>query len=129
MQLITALGATGFGVIAATLGPFIAQATAPDVAPWVSAGGATAAVGGLVYVARLLASGQLIAAPVAAREKEASEREKVLERLVEQSHDLIAEGNRREDAFHRFLINRSAADLTTGELRIQQPPDPRGDET
>jgi hypothetical protein len=105
-QLVSAISTAVLGVTASTAG-LLAQAAAPDVAPWVSAGGATAAVGGLVYVARLLASGELVASPVADRERDLRRLVHQSERREERLQELLEEAGRREDSYHRVLTGGS----------------------
>lgn len=75
---LAALAASGTGVLAGALG-VLAQ-SAPngstgleEIAPFLSGGGAAAAVGGLVYVTRKLLNGELVPRSVAERENELSQ--------------------------------------------------------
>lgn len=80
---------------------FFAQAVAPtsDVTTWVSAGGATAAVTGLAYIARLLAAGRLVAYPVEKLQEEGNRREERLTAMLEAA-------NRREDNYYKMLAGQ-----------------------
>jgi hypothetical protein len=93
---LVALAISGAGLVATLLG---ATSPAPpsDVSTWVSAGGATAAVGGLVYVARLLAAGKLVSYPVEQLQQDSRRREDTLAHLV-------ADANSREDLLHRLIL-------------------------
>lgn len=94
----------GFAIFTSTFGmttfavTSFAQTTAPDLGPWVSGGSATMAVGGLVYVARLLASGRLVHSDSAAREK-------ALEDMAERSMAVIMRANDESAEMRRFLID------------------------
>lgn len=109
MQVLTNVFAALTTSVAGVVTPLVAQAATHDVAPWVSAGGATAAVGGLVYIAKKLAAGELVAVPVA--------------KLLEQSradHDklgaLTAECLRREDLLHRMLLAQGTGPMNLDDV-------------
>ena len=91
-----ALATAGLGFVAA----FIAQASEavpPEVTTWVSAGGATAAVGGLVYVARLLASGRLVSYPVEKLMEDALARE-------DRMHVVLESERQRHDDYRAWVV-------------------------
>ena len=97
--MLVALSVTGLGIMI----PLIAQASGGDnIANYISGGGSAAAVGGLVYMARKILSGDLVSRPTVVVEKE-------LARLIQDSHDretglqnVMADANKREDAHIRF---------------------------
>lgn len=97
---LVALATSAVGVIVGA-GAFFAQAASPDVAPYVSGGGAFAAVGGLVYVTKKVVSGELVALPVGDLVKNANHREDELVRIL---RDAAA----REDDYRTFLLARRA---------------------
>jgi hypothetical protein len=94
-----AIGLAAIGVVGQAVTAVLVAASGADLGPWVSGGSATAAVGGLVYIAKRLASGELVARNVAEIEKRAEERER-------QMLELMADGRQREDAFRAFLAGR-----------------------
>lgn len=102
MTSLLASLATALGGVTTVLVAQVSPA-ADDVTTWVTAGGATAAVGGLVYVARLLASGQLVSYPVEKLQEEATRREDRLEAMLKAA-------TRREDTYHEFLTRRREPD-------------------
>lgn len=102
-QVAAAIASALVGVIASTLGSvlLLAQTTGTDtLAPYVSGGGAAAAVAGLVYIAKKLASGELVAVPIANVMRQQEEREKVVLRLLEEERE-------RADVFKTFLVGRN----------------------
>lgn len=94
--VFAAIGLAAFGVIASAASVIATTAGDTGLGPWVSGGGAAAAVGGLVYVAKKLAAGDLVAFPVSEIVKHQQEREMKLEGMLEDSL-------RREDSYHRLL--------------------------
>ena len=79
---------------------FVAQTTGTDtLAPYVSGGGAAAAVAGLVYIAKKLASGELVAVPIAHLMESSAKREDTLQKLLDDSKE-------REDVMRAFLVGR-----------------------
>lgn len=93
-----ALMTAGVGQLASVVAQ-ATGATSSEVTSWVSAGGTTMVVGALVYIARLLASGHLVAYPVEALHKEASKRESKLSDHLKRAHE-------RERALERILMGR-----------------------
>lgn len=105
---LVALAATTVGIVGVAAGPVLAQVP-PDASPWVAGGSATIAVGGLAFMAKKVASGELVAVAVdqlledaAEREDKAAEREAKLTELLQESH-------RREDSLRDLYF----ADRTT----------------
>lgn len=94
-----ALLAAGSGTVAQWLAQAAAAPSSSEVSAWVSAGGTSLAVGGLVYIARLLASGHLVAYPVEKLQEDAASREKDLSDHLKRSHE-------RERALERILMGR-----------------------
>lgn len=77
----------------------LAAETGAEFAPILSGTGAAAAVGGLAYVVKKFAAGELVAFPLASITQAALERERRLQDLIDQSKD-------REDALRLLLIER-----------------------
>lgn len=90
-----ALAVTSLGVLAS----IAAQATGGggDLAPYVSGGGAAAAVAGIVYLGRLMANGKLVSRDVAAEIE-------LLKAMNSTLSELVAQGRRREDDHRRLLL-------------------------
>lgn len=95
-----ALSISGLGFLAALVGVTAPEAPS-EITTWVSAGGATAAVGGLVYVARLLAAGKLVSYPVEQLQQDSQRREEALTHMM-------ADAQRREDLLHRLIVRGAA---------------------
>lgn len=70
------------------------------LAPWASVAGSGAAVAGIVYIARLMATGKLVARDPALAE---AEQLKTTQRLLE----LLDAANTREDRFYQYLSERA----------------------
>lgn len=99
--MIFALVAVLAGAALSTLSNLLAAATTgtpADFAPWISGGGAVTAVGGIVYIARLMATGQLVARDPA---KEAAE----LKTLLDQVLEVTRTGADREAAYRQLLLD------------------------
>lgn len=96
---IVALTTAAVGFAGSTIATVIAETSGSSVAPWAQVTGTAAAVGGLVYVAKLLADGRLVAQPVADLLRESAHRE---ERL----HQALDESQERENALRAFLISK-----------------------
>lgn len=77
----------------------LAAQTGTDLAPILSGSGAAAAVGGLAYVVKKFAAGELVAFPLASVTQASIERERKLQELIEQSRE-------REDALRLLLMER-----------------------
>lgn len=67
-----------------------------DFGPWVSAGGSVTAVAGIVYIAKMLADGKLVA-------RDPSQVEQQLKALVEKVSEVAREGHEREQDYMRLL--------------------------
>lgn len=101
------LGGTAFALLTAALGTVLAAAgsvfaaanNTTDFTPWVSGGGAAAAVGGLVYIAKKLADGSLVAYPVADLHRQSDERERQL-------HELVDDSRQREDSLRLLILQQ-----------------------
>lgn len=100
-----ALLTAGVGQLVAVLAQAAGSPTTSEVTSWVSAGGTTMVVGALVYIARLLASGHLVAYPVEQLQERSDEREKELLEMAKRAHD-------RERVLERILVGptRGGAD-------------------
>lgn len=90
LALLVSLG----GITAMVLGQAGNDST--PIGAWVSGGGAAAAVSGIVYIARLMATGKLVA-----RDPDAEAR--ALKELLDQVLKLAQEGGKREDDYLQFL--------------------------
>lgn len=75
----------------------ILAASGEVVGPWVSGGGSFAAVGGLAYLAKKFANGELVAANTGLLIQQGAAREERLLRVEEQAKE-------REDAFRALLL-------------------------
>lgn len=122
MSTAVALVVTGVGALSAALSPLWAQVSDGNdvVSTWVPAGSATAAVAGLVFMARKMASGELVPvniAEVLASQKrtqdalvkvaeEAGARERVLLDLVKNNTEAMVE---LRSALHRAPPRRATA--------------------
>lgn len=100
-----ALAVSAVGTLIAVVSPVFAQ-TGGEPSPvanlWVPGGAAAVAVGGLVYVAKQMASGKLV--PVDVAEVMASTK-----RTAQEAVDLIAQGARREDTLRQLVVDNTAA--------------------
>lgn len=110
LALVTAL----VGVVSMSA-PVVAQ-TGSELGPWVSGGGAAAAVGALVYMAKLLADGKLVAINTAERERYDQDALKQMGELVKKGMsredvlaELVEDCKEREDVFRSFLVGRGKA--------------------
>ena len=100
LQVAAAIATSTAGTVATAVGYLLATTSGTDtLAPYVSGGGAAAAVAGLVYIAKKLASGELVAVPISDVMKQQERREATLLVLVE-------EGREREDVYKSFLLGR-----------------------
>jgi hypothetical protein len=102
--LVASLATTIFGVGLSQLGVIIAQVddgATGSIGAFVSAGGAAAAVGGIVYIAKLMATGQLVARDPARVEQKLTE-------VVDQSQTLLRESHVREQSYLEWLSSRGA---------------------
>lgn len=72
------------GILASVVG-FAAEGVG-SASPWLQTGGTAAAVGGLAYVAKLLADGKLVANPVAELIRDQKELGAKLADLAQESH-------------------------------------------
>lgn len=90
----------GFAV--GQLGVLLEQTSTPtgqDLGPWVSAAGAAAAVSGMVYIAKMMADGRLVARDPAAVETK-------LTNLTETSQQLVADAHQRESIYVDVIRGR-----------------------
>lgn len=86
--------------VATSVGGMLAQASGGgDIAPLVSGGGAVTAVGGIVYIARLMATGRLVA-----RDTDVVSRE--LEQLAVKITNVADRALQREKDYHDTFIAR-----------------------
>lgn len=94
---------TGAGMM--SLSEVLAQASgAPtDLAPYVSGAGSVTAVGGIVYIARLLATGRLVA-------RDPSIEAEALKKLAENNAHLAEEAHEREGHYRDLLLAGLAPD-------------------
>lgn len=108
--LVTTLA--GFGLV--NVGTFLAQTAGPanDFAPYVSGAGSITAVGGIVYIARLLATGRLVA-------RDPFIETEALKKLAEVNADLLKDAHTRESAYldllHQRLTDRPERRGRTGD--------------
>lgn len=94
--LASAVNFTGVGALSA--------AASTDVTPWLSGGGAAAAVGGLAYIAKKLAAGELVAVPLARLIEDSTARERRWEQaLLDSEQRRIQEKERDEEKWQRLL--------------------------
>lgn len=99
-QVAAAIATSILGAVISVATWLYAQTSGTDtLAPYVSGGGAAAAVAGLVYIAKKLASGELVAVPIADVMKQQATREEKLLEMLDEAKD-------REDAFKAFLYQR-----------------------
>lgn len=93
-----------YGAVVAAIGEVVAQAApssgAADLAPWASVLGSGAAVGGIVYIAQLMATGKLVA-----RDPARVEAERATE--IKQLAEIVAEAIKREDRLFAELTRRN----------------------
>ncbi|MEM9608169.1 MAG: hypothetical protein AAGA99_12160 [Actinomycetota bacterium] len=92
-----AIGVAAFGLAGRQLGAVLSQAEPDAVTPWVTGGSSALIAAALVYIARLFATGAIVAV-------NSNERERRLERVVEKQERTIAdlveltrESHNRED--------------------------------
>lgn len=79
-----------------------AGGTPADFAPWISGAGSVTAVGGIVYIARLMATGQLVARDPAAENEQLKDMVRAVTALTEESAE-------RERSYHSLLVRRYEA--------------------
>ena len=84
------------------LAPLWAQVPNDSVSTWVPAGSAGVAVGGLVYVAKKLASGELVSVNTA-------EVMQSSQRIAQQALDLGQEAHEREAALRELVVSSTSA--------------------
>lgn len=88
----------------------LAQTSPESITPWVSAGGSAAAVSGLVYMAKKLVDGSLVAAPIADLLRRADERDREFLHLVAEQEDrwgrVVRDGAEREDVYRDIILAR-----------------------
>lgn len=99
IRAVLALAGVGAGQVLQLLAQATPSVSSSELSSWVSAGGTSIAVAGLAYIARLLASGHLVAYPVERLQEEAAERERQLGELVRRAHD-------RESTLDRIISRR-----------------------
>lgn len=117
--VIAAMGAAGGGILAQILATAPALSTGTDLAPWLQGGGSAAAVAGLVYFARMVVKGDLVARPVAQREAEAAVALRAAAESAARSLALADEAHARETvAAH--VGNESIAALTRNAEVMRQ---------
>lgn len=102
-HLVAAIAIAAVGVLAQASALVLAAASGDAVTPWVSGGGAAAAVGGLVYMAKKLMAGELVALNTAQMIEKAGERDQRFADLVTRVLEVERDGREREDA-HRALL-------------------------
>jgi hypothetical protein len=92
--VIPALGLIAVGLILNTVSVIGQSGTDSDVATYITSGGNVAAVGGLVYVAKKIFSGDLVSRPTSVVERElvalvnaSHSREEALQSCMTSSHD------------------------------------------
>lgn len=99
IRAMFAVAAAGAGQVTQLLAQAGGSPSSAEVTSWVSAGGTTIVVGALAYIARLLASGHLVAYPVEKLQEDAGKREKDLEEALKRAHE-------REKSYERILLGR-----------------------
>jgi hypothetical protein len=95
--ILAVLVGTGVSSAAAILAA-AGGTTTTDLAPWVSGGGAATAVAGIVYIAKLMATGKLVARDPAL---EAAELKQLLDRVL----TVATASGEREDAYRQLLLD------------------------
>lgn len=111
---LSAAVAVGIVDVAATL---VGQSAAPSIAPYVDAGGSAALVAAIIYIAKKVSNGDLVARPVADLARQAEIREERLaelhrnleaetQRTIDKLMDIINESKSREDALRMLLIQQ-----------------------
>lgn len=95
---VVALTVSGVGMSAQTY----AAASQSGIAPWLQGGGSAAAVAGLVYVARMVIKGDLVARAVADRENETAAALAATARREKELQQLTSEGHGREKTLDRI---------------------------
>lgn len=93
--LFGAMGGFSAALFAATADP------SGSIAPWAQVGGSITAVACLAYIATLLASGKLVALPVAEIIRDGTEREKTLIEIAKDNHEMNERLWRRWDGGRR----------------------------
>lgn len=106
MNAAIGLAVAAIGSLSAMAAPLWAQATSEPVSQWIPAGSAGVAVGGLVYVAKKLASGELVSVNIA--EVMASS-----QRTASEAVELIASSMSREETLRQLVVNNTEAMTAT----------------
>lgn len=110
---LTALSVAASGMTLQAFGPWLAAASSDGgqtIAPYVQGGGSAAAVGGLVYIARLIAKGELVPRAVKDTENElnasimvSAQREARVMQIVEEHGKTTARLEEKHDAVIALL--------------------------
>ena len=99
-NLIAVQAVASLGLLANMGATVLAQVDDPsNLAPWVSGGGAAAAIGALVYMAKLISDGKLVAVNTADREQKLFE-------LIKDANEREDECIEQREVYRSFLIGR-----------------------
>lgn len=77
-----------------------------DLAPWISGAGSVTAVGGIVYIARLMATGQLVARDPAAETEALKDLVRDTAELTRRVTAIAEAGADRERTLHDLLVRK-----------------------
>lgn len=99
-----ALLSGAFGALVSFMG-LLAQASgsADNLAPWASGGGAAASVGAIIYIARLMAIGRLVARDTAVAEA-------TLTQLTKEVTEIAKAALEQQASYHQLLVDRLTAE-------------------
>lgn len=111
------LTTTGSALILAEI---VMQVGSPSLTPYIDAGGSAALVAAIIYIAKKVSNGDLVARPVAEVARLQEERERKLAELIEKIHDenkrtiqklleLIEDSKSREDALRLILLQKGSS--------------------
>lgn len=112
MNVAVGLFVAALGSLSAMAAPLWAQAASDPVSSWIPAGSAGVAVGGLVYVAKKLAGGELVAVNIA-------EVLATSQRIAQQAVEMMAAGAKRDDEM-RDLVVASVQAMTANTAALAE---------
>lgn len=101
MRILLAFALTGLGSSLSILGAATDPGAGGEIATYVQGAGAAAAVSGLAYMARLMATGRLVA-------RDPARVEAALLEINEKMIDLLRSSQSRETDYRELLLRRAA---------------------
>lgn len=106
MQAVIGALVLAVGGAVTTISGALLAASGDSVGPWVSGGGAAAAVGGLVYVAKKFAAGELAAVNLTELVEQIVGLLRDSQAREARLHEIIEDAKEREDSLRALLLAR-----------------------